>query len=260
MVLSERQNDLLCSESWYQDGDSYRAKAEHSVCGRNVYILCREITLTLGFRSNSTGLYISFCSWAVTMEKDPWKCRLWSTEPFPVTAFIHHDMLVVHSQLHKEMSWPHHAAVSLTVCVAETLFPTPPLARLQLLSSVELVFFLSRLQAGETRKVKSTWAVVCFNPPNGWRRAFFKHFWAPSRRREGKKKQKKRGIMCICLPVIRCISSPSFYLMIGFYSKGQYFFWSVMILHSGDLKGGKKEKRETAVILQLWTTLNLYKI
>lgn len=48
--------------------------------------------------------------------------------------------------------------------------------------------------------------------------------------------------------------------MIGFYSKGQYFFWSVMILHSGNLKGGKKEKRETAVILQLWTTLNLYKI
>lgn len=93
MVLSERQNDLLCRESWYQDGDSYRAKAEHSVCGRNVYILCREITLTLGFRSNSTGLYISFCSWAVTMEKDPWKCRFWSTEPFPVTAFIHHDML-----------------------------------------------------------------------------------------------------------------------------------------------------------------------
>lgn len=51
--------------------------------------------------------------------------------------------------------------------------------------------------------------------------------------------------------------------MIGSYSEGQYF-WSVMILLSGDLKvGGEKgdeKKKETAIILRLWTTLNLYKI
>ena len=95
----------------------------------------------------------------------------------------------------------------------------------------------SPLQAGETstRKVKSARAVVRFNPPNCWRRAFFlKHFWALQ---DGRK---NRRIMCIYLPVIRCISSLSFYLMIGFYSEGQYF-WSVMNLLSGDLRvGGEK--------------------
>lgn len=53
--------------------------------------------------------------------------------------------------------------------------------------------------------------------------------------------------MCICLPVIRCISCLSFYLMIGSYSEGQHV-WSVMILLSGDLKvggetGGWKKKK-----------------
>lgn len=97
------------------------------------------------------------------------------------------------------------------------------------------------LQAGETstRKVKNAWAVVRFNPPNGWRCAFFKHFWALQEGLWGRNGR----IMCICLLVIRCISSLSFYLMIGFCSEGQYF-WSVMILHSGDLKGGGKEGDE----------------
>lgn len=63
------------------------------------------------------------------------------------------------------------------------LFQRLPRAWLQLVSSMELFFchfFLSPLQAGETltRKVKSAWAVVRFNPPNSWRHAFFKHFWA----------------------------------------------------------------------------------
>lgn len=46
--------------------------------------------------------------------------------------------------------------------------------------------------------------------------------------------------------------------MIGFYSEDQYF-WSVMILHSGDLKGGGEEGMKKRK-LQLWTALNLYKI
>lgn len=155
-----------------------------------------------------------------------------------------------------EMSRPYHIAAGLSVCVAKTrvvpFLPTPPP---QLLSSAELV---SPLQAGETstRKVKSAWAVVRFNPPNCWRHAFFEAFLSST----GGGKNSR--IMCIYLPVIRCISSLSFYLMIGFYSEGQYF-WSVMNLLSGDLRvGGEKgdEKKETAVILRLWTTLNLYKI
>lgn len=165
-----------------------------------------------------------------------------STLQFSVRAF---DM-VVHKCMRR---WVGHAAWQWASPSMPwrfgfvPLFQMTPRAWLQLLSSVELVlchFFLSPLQAGETltRKVKSAWAVVRFNPPNSWRHAFFKHFWAL---KEGAERNGR--IMYICLLVIRCISSLSFYLMIGFYSEGQYF-WSVMILHSGDLKGAGNEGDE----------------
>ena len=59
------------------------------------------------------------------------------------------------------------------------------------------------------------------------------------------KKKRNRRIMCVCLLVIRCISSLSFLFNDWLLQRGGLYFWSVMILLSGDLKVGKGVKKGT---------------
>ena len=155
------------------------------------------------------------------------------------------------------MSRPHHTAASLTVCVAtfspnaSTRSATTPVLSAELVVVVCFFFsfffslFLSSSSRGDTSTRKSAKCLSCCT--------FLilqtvddVHFYKALLSSPGEEKKKRnRRIMCVCLLVIRCISSLSFLFNDWLLQRGGLYFWSVMILLSGDLKVGKGVKKGT---------------